>query len=242
MTPPPPIAMIMAGGKGHRMHPFTEAMPKALLPVGNTILLDILASQLHQAGCRDLVISLGRLAPVIRAYCGGRTLPLPVRFVEETSPLGTAGALALLDAAPHGVLVINCDVLTDARFADLIARHHARAADITVLGVVHTRRLQFGVLESNPDGRLTGWHEGLEHRYTGAAGVYMIGPRALALISDGERLDMPELVHRVMESRGLVQVHTHEGAWYDLGTPPIYDEGVAAFTASPERFGVPRHA
>jgi NDP-sugar pyrophosphorylase family protein len=128
-------------------------------------------------------------------------------------------------------------VLTDACFGGIIARHHERRADITILGVVHTRRLQFGVLDVNLDNSLAGWREGLEHQYIGAAGVYMIGPRALSLVRPGERLDMPELVARVKDHGGAVQVVTHEGAWFDLGTVDSYNQGVAAFTATPERFG-----
>lgn len=244
MTPssPPlphaPTAVIMAGGAGHRMHPFTNAMPKALLPIGSTIMLDVLVSQMREAGCREVVISLGHLAQVIRAYCGGHgSLRLPVRFVEETSPLGTAGALSLLDPRPQSVIVMNCDVLSDVRFGDMIREHHASGADITILGVVHEHRLPYGVLEVNGQGTLSAWREGLEHHHVVAGGAYVIGEGALSLVRRDERLDMPALVARVIENGGSVHVFRHDVAWFDLGTIDSYNRGVAAFTASPERFG-----
>lgn len=236
---PAPTAVIMAGGKGHRMHPFTQAMPKALLPVGSSILLDILVAQMHRAGCREVVVSLGHLAPVIRAYCAAHpSLRLPVRLVEEGSPLGTAGAIGLIEPTPRSVVVVNCDVLSDVSYGDMIREHEARGADLTILGVVYRHRPPYGVLELDGHGLLAAWHEGTEQQHVVAGGVYVVGERALSLVRRDERLDMPALVSRVMAAGGAVHVFTHGAAWFDLGTLETYALGVAAFMSDPARFGV----
>jgi NDP-sugar pyrophosphorylase family protein len=193
---------------------------------------------MHTAGCSDCVISLGHLGALIKAYCAAnKTLRMPVRFVEETSPLGTAGALALLDPIPESAVVINCDVLSDVSFRDVIKQHNTRGADITILSVRHKYKLPYGVLDVKPDGSLNVWREGQEHLHLVSGGAYVVGRRALSMIQRGERLDMPSLVKRVMDDGGSAQVYIHEGGWFDLGTIDSYNLGVAAFNATPERFG-----
>lgn len=232
-------AVIMAGGMGHRMHPFTGAMPKALLPIGSSIMLDILVAQIRRAGVQDVVVSLGHRASVIRAYCGGHpTLQKHVRFIEESSPLGTAGALSLLSPAPSTVVAVNCDVLSDLCFDQLLRQHHSRRADVTVVGARHRHRLAFGLLEKAESDKLLAWRERVETESLIAAGAYVLSRRAISLLQPGERVDMPTLVERVMAAGGCAYVHTHEGAWFDVGTIESYDRAVAAFEASPATFGI----
>lgn len=235
---PQPTGVIMAGGLGQRMHPFTKAMPKALLPIGNTFMVDVLVSQMHQASCKEVVISLGHLGPLIRSYCStNRSLRLPVRFVEEFSPLGTAGALSLLDPYPSCALVVNCDILSNVRFSDVLDEHNKCRADISILAVSHKYKLPYGELQVDAESNLQAWRERPEQEYLISGGGYVVGPKAMSLIKRDERLDMPGLVSRVLASGGRVHAYQHRDSWFDLGTIESYDRGVAAFVASPGEYG-----
>ena len=215
---PPFRAIVLAGGKGTRLSPFTFVLPKPLLPIGQRPILDIVLSQLSAAGCAHATICVGYLAPLIETYCGdGARWGLRVDYFREDAPLGTVGALGQIrDLPADGFLLMNGDVLTDLSYPRLLDLHRASGADLTIATFRRVVKDELGVLEVDGD-RVVAYHEKPEHEYLVSMGVYAFSPRAAERVAAGERLDFPDLVQRLLADGRPVRVHVHDGYWLDIG-------------------------
>jgi NDP-sugar pyrophosphorylase family protein len=233
-SPKPFRAVVLAGGKGTRLSPFTFVLPKPLLPIGERPILDIVLSQLSAAGCVRATICVGYLAPLIETYCGGGDRwGLLVDYFRESSPLGTVGALGQIrDLPTEGFLLMNGDVLTDLPYAALLEGHRASDADLTIATFRRVVKDELGVLEVDGD-RVIAYHEKPEHEYLVSMGVYAFSVGAAARVAHGERLDFPDLVQRLLVEGRKVRVHIHDGYWLDIGR---HDD----FARANQEFG--RHA
>ena len=231
-------AVILAGGKGSRLRPLTVTIPKPLVPIGDLPILEILIRQLKRQGCERITISVGHLAGLIRAFCGGgEAWGIPIDYLYEEQPLGTIGCLGLLEGlAEDRVLVVNGDTLTDLDFAGVYAAH-AREDAATVCANRRTVEVDFGVLETDAGGHLAAYTEKPVLSYRVSMGVNVISAWAIAhYIPEGERLDIPDLVRRLLADRQGVRVLDTEAYWLDLGRMADLEAGVAAFQADPRRF------
>ena len=218
-------AVILAGGRGRRLAPFTLAFPKPLVPVGDRAVLEVLLTQLARAGFHDITLSVDHLAELIMAYVAGhpRLRDLAAwRFVRDEKPGGTAGPLARIPGLDETFLVCNGDLLTSLDFAELVSVHRARGAALTV--AVHRKpvRLQLGVLEVDPALRVTKYTEKPELHYDVSMGVYVYEPRALGHIRPGEYLDFPDLVRRLLDAGEEVAAYRTDAYWLDIGNPDDY--------------------
>jgi NDP-sugar pyrophosphorylase family protein len=218
-------AVILAGGRGRRLAPFTVAFPKPLVPVGDRAVLEILIRRLVAAGFDEIVLSVDHLAELLMAYVEGhpelRTLAR-YRFARDREPGGTAGPLARIDGLENETfLVANGDLLTSLDFAALVAHHRREGAALTV--AVHEKRvrLQLGVLEVR-DGRVARYTEKPEMTYEVSMGVYVYEPRARAMIRAGERLDFPDLCARLIDAGEHVAAYRTDAYWLDIGNPDDY--------------------
>lgn len=216
-------AVVLAGGRGTRLAPYTTVLPKPLMPVGDMPILEILLRQLRRAGIRHITLAVGHLAALLEAYFGdGSRFGVSLDYSYEDEPAGTAGPLALVDGLDETFLVMNGDLLTTIDFADLLQTHRARKAAITVGLFEKQVPLDLGVVETGEDGRVTDYIEKPTLTYEVSVGIYAVEPAVLEHIERGERLDLPELVLRLIAAGADVQAYRFSGTWFDIGRPDDY--------------------
>jgi NDP-sugar pyrophosphorylase family protein len=233
-------AVILAGGEGTRLRPYTTVLPKPLMPVGDRPVLDIVVRQLKAHGFERITIATGYLAELIEAFFrDGDAYGIPIDYFREEKPLGTVGALALIDgAADDDVLVMNGDVLTDIDYGALLDRHRASDAAATIATKERQIQVSLGVLRFDEDGdptRLTGYDEKPAIDYVASMGVYCFAPRALSRIKPGERLDFPDLVLRLIADGEIVRSWLSEDYWLDIGRHDDYEQAQEEFESVRDR-------
>lgn len=232
--------MILAGGLGTRLRPYTAVLPKPLMPVGDRPILDVIVRQLRRHGFERLTIVTGHLAELIEAFFGsGERHGIPIDYFREDEPLGTAGALALLDDLGDHFLVMNGDVLTDLDYAGLLAEHVESGAAATIAAHKRDVDISLGVLQFD-DGadpaRLTGYVEKPTYHYEVSMGVYAFARRVLDHVDPGKRLDFPDLVLRLIEKGETVRAKRSEDYWLDIGRHDDYETAVEEFERIKPRF------
>jgi len=220
-------AVILAGGQGNRLRPYTFTVPKPLLPLGDRPLLNYIIAQLARCSITDIVLALGYQAELIRAYCGdGSRFGVRISYVVETRPLGTAGPIALcrpLLEPDQPFLAMNGDILTSLDFGELERFHRARGAQLTIGYVHHTYQSPFGVLQLAGD-VVTGIVEKPKQVYPVSAGIYCVSPAAAALVPPDTAITMPELADRVRASGGTVCAFQIRQFWRGLETKDQFEE------------------
>jgi NDP-sugar pyrophosphorylase family protein len=231
-------AIILAGGIGSRLKPFTFTIPKPLVPIGEMPIIEVLIRQLASQGFDRVTISVGHLAQLVRAVCGdGGRWGVDIDYLEEETPLGTAGCLALvgnLDEDPF--LVVNGDTLTDLDFAAAVSQHPLDAG-ISICTTDRAVAIDYGVLEADDDGVLQEYREKPTLEYRVSMGVYVLSPWVIREhIAVGERLDMPDLIERVMKEGHQVRTHYADVFWLDLGRLDDLERGDTVFRSQRERF------
>ena len=228
-------AVILAGGKGTRLRPFTTTLPKPLVPVGDHPIIAIVLRQLKHFGFGDVVISTGHLAELIEAYCGdGRRWGLRIRYVREDKPLGTSGALKLIRGLQPHFLTINGDILTTLDYAELFDRHRGSGAAATIGVCARQSPVDFGVLTLDDGDTLIRYDEKPSYRYLVSMGVNAFDRRALEHVRRGEALGIPDLIGRIMASGGRVAGYRNTAEWLDIGRPTDYELAQEIFS-SPRR-------
>jgi dTDP-glucose pyrophosphorylase len=212
-------ALIMAGGYGARMLPLTEQVPKPMLHVGDRPLLERTLLRLRRAGVGRVAISTHHLADCITTHFGdGRGLGMDLQYLNESVPLGTAGALRLLDEQPGPLLMLNGDILTGVAFEDMFAFHRREGAELTVGMRRCELELPYGLLECDGS-RIQAVREKPRQSFWINAGIYIVEPAARALIPPGRRFDMTDLIaHMVAAGRGVAGFPITE-YWLDIGQP-----------------------
>jgi len=212
--------VIMAGGRGTRMHPHSENCPKPMLHVAGKPMLEHIIQQAKSEGFEDFIISVHYLGHVIEEhFLDGRHLDVHIRYIRERSPLGTAGALSLLESTTDKPLVItNGDVMTDIRYGELLDFHERHAADATMAVRLHEWENPFGVVDMNGI-QVMGFNEKPVSRSHINAGVYVLSPSVLDLLARDEHCDMPALFERAMLNDLLTIAYPMHEPWLDVGRP-----------------------
>ena len=225
-------AVILAGGKGTRLQPFTFSFPKPLVPVGSMPVLEILLRRLIKAGITDVTLTLGYLAELIKAFINEhRTLSrqLNITYVQEDQPTGTAGSLSLIDGLDETFLVLNGDLLTDLNFDNLLRFHREQDAILTIAAKQRRVKMELGVIKLNGGPRVEDYVEKPETIHTVSMGIYFYEPRVLSYIPPGRYLDFPTLVLRLLEAGEKVVAYPSEDLWLDIGRPEDYAEAQRLF-------------
>ncbi len=216
-------ALIMVGGRGQRLHPYTAHFPKPLMPIGDKPILECIVRRLCLFGVRDVTLAVSHMASLIQAYCGdGARFGARISYLHESTPLGTAGAIGLMPGLDGTLLVTNGDTLSDLDLDAMRAEHEARGAAITVASKILMTDIHSGVLDTDSDGFITNYREKprLDHRI--GIGTYLIEPVVRTLMPAGTRSDMPDLILRTLKAGHRVAAYDHDGEWIDIGRPEDY--------------------
>jgi NDP-sugar pyrophosphorylase family protein len=231
-------AVILAGGKGSRLRPFTFSIPKPLVPIGEIPIIELLIRQLATQGFTRATISVGHMAALIQSFCGdGRQWGLSIDYVIEDEPLGTVGGLGLIETFDDDrILLINGDTLTDLDFAAAYRGHKPQDA-ATICANTRTVDIDFGVLDRDPAGYLATYTEKPTLSYLVSMGtnVLTVG-KLFEHLERGERLDWPELMARFDAAGERIKVINPDAYWLDLGRMSDLEEGTRVFTEDPGRF------
>jgi NDP-mannose synthase len=230
-------AIILAGGKGTRLKPFTMTIPKPLLPLGDVPVLEIVIKQLAAAGFTRIILCLGHMAPLFSAMLGdGSKWGVRIDTVLEEEPLGTAGALRLIDNPGESFLVMNGDLLTTIDFAALTSFHCHSKALATIAVNKRNVFIDYGVVISDKADRLTKYREKPTIHYAVSMGIYMLSKKALKLIPKRGRFDMPQLMSAVKQKHNAVFCYKTDCYWQDIGRFDDYQTASEDFTKEPDRF------
>jgi len=211
-------AVLLAGGKGTRLAPYTAVFPKPLMPIGDAPIIDILLRQLANAGFDRVVLAVGYLAELIQAFCGdGAKYGLRIEYCREESPLGTAGPLAHVGGLDAPFLVLNGDVLSSIDYGAFLESHTTSGAVASIATYMRTNKVEFGVVLADEFGTVTGYVEKPATDYLVSTGVYAFDPRVLPMIEPGVYLDFPTLVLRLLDEDMRVMSVPFDGYWLDIG-------------------------
>jgi NDP-sugar pyrophosphorylase family protein len=225
-------AVIMAGGFGTRLRPLTEDLPKPMLPVGGRPLIERIVGQLKESGIDQIVVTTHyKPEKIVEHFGDGSDFDIAMTYVQEDVPLGTGGALGLLQNVDEPVLVINGDILTEVDFRALREYHREYGADLTVGVRRYTFNVPYGVVE-NSGARVVRIDEKPEMTFFVNAGIYLLEPKVFDHVGRGVRLNMTDLIQTVIEA-GLVVVSfpVHE-YWMDVGRTDDYAQAQAHWTAA----------
>jgi NDP-sugar pyrophosphorylase family protein len=230
-------AVILAGGHGTRLRPYTAVLPKPLMPIGDMPILEIVLRQLRRAGFQEVTLAVSYLAEMVQAYCGdGARFGLRIRYSREDTPLSTAGPLKLVPGLDETFLVMNGDLLTTLDYGELIRLHRERGAVATIATHRRSVRIDFGVVETAEDGALERYIEKPEIQYRVSMGINVLEPLALEYIQPGEALGMPDLMLRLRDAGHRVLTVEQPCLWLDIGRMDDYEAAVETFEARRAEF------
>jgi len=223
-------AVILAGGKGARLAPYTKILPKPLMRIGDMPILEILLRQMKRYGVNDVILTVGYLSGLFAAFFqNGERLGLKIHYSFEERPLGTAGPLSLIGGLEDTFLVANGDVLTALNFGALVEFHKRRGAAATIASHVRHVRIDYGVIQTNGDHEIIGYIEKPTSEFLVSMGIYVFEPRVLGYIQFNQFLDLPNLVLNMIASGERVLSYPYDGYWMDLGRLGDYEQAVADF-------------
>jgi NDP-sugar pyrophosphorylase family protein len=230
-------AVILAGGLGMRLRPYTAILPKPLIPVGDRPVIEHILQRLAAFGADRVDMCVGHLGELIRVYLSEATdlvSKLDCRWHWEDEPLGTAGALRVVTDLEGTFLVMNGDILTTLDFNELLAAHQRSGATLTI--AMHAKQvdIDLGVIESR-DGLITGYIEKPSLRYDVSMGIYVYERRALDYLPEGP-CQFPDLVRRLLAADEPVAAYSSDAEWFDIGTFPEYERAVRHIEEHPEAF------
>ena len=227
-------AVILAGGRGTRLAPYTTVLPKPLVPVGGLPILETVLRQLRYHGYDEVVLAVGYLSSLVRAYLDQNPISsqLKLRYHQEREPLGTAGALASIEGLDEPFLVMNGDLLTTVSYSDMMTQHRAREAALTIAVTLRRVQVEVGVLGMSPDDHVVSYTEKPVHSYPASMGIYICSPSVRDLMTPGVPMDIPALVVKLIEAGQPVVGYRNEALWLDIGNIADHERASAAFEAN----------
>ncbi len=222
-------AVILAGGKGSRLRPYTIVLPKPLMPIGDYPILEVIVRQLVVQGFTHITLAVNHQAELIKAFFGdGSKWGISIEYSLEDQPLGTMGPLKLINNLPDHFLVMNGDILTDIVFAEFFERHVQSGAIYTISSHLREEMIDYGVLQTS-NGFLTGFKEKPKNTYEVSMGIYMLSKKILEFIPNNTPYGFDQLMLALLAKNEPVAVNTFTGLWLDIGRPDDYVEAIEQF-------------
>lgn len=211
--------VIMAGGKGTRLKPITNVIPKPLVPIGDKTILEEIMDQFEAIGCQKFYMSVNYKSDMMRFYLDQLEHKYDIEFFEETKPLGTIGSVSLLKGEiDTPFFVSNCDIIIDQDYRDVYDYHQENHNDLTIVTAVKSFRIPYGVIEAGEDGLMTALKEKPELTYMINTGVYILNPECIAEIPEGEFFHITQLMEKIKNRGGRVGCFpVSEHSWKDMG-------------------------
>jgi len=226
-------AIILAGGKGTRLKPYTISLPKPLVPVGDMPILEIIIRQLSKSGFDHITITVNHLADIIRAFFGnGEKWNVKIDYSLEDRPLSTMGPLKLIHDLPENFLVMNGDVLTDLDFNELYNYHEKNENIFTVSAFAREQKVDYGVLEIGTNNQLINFVEKPTNQYNVSMGVYVANKKILDYIPENQFYGFDHLMLDLIKEGQPATVKVHSGYWLDIGRPDDYEKACNEFDNS----------
>lgn len=217
-------AIILAGGRGTRLKPFTITMPKPLVPVGDIPILEIIIRQLAYYGFKSITITVNHMADLIIAFFGnGSKWGVDIDYSPEDKPLSTMGPLKLIKNLPDDFLVLNGDILTDLDFLEFFEFHCKQKNMFTISSFLREQKSEYGVLELNNEFKLVGFKEKPTVLFNVSMGIYAVNKQVLDLIPENTAYGFDHLMHELIRRNIYASVKKHSGYWLDIGRPDDYE-------------------
>lgn len=221
-------AVILAGGKGTRLRPYTKIFPKPLVPIDDKPVLEIIINQLAKNGFKEIIMAVGHLAELIQAFFGdGSKFGVKIKYSREDEPLGTAGPLLKVqEDLGETFLMMNGDVLTNLNIKELINYHKTQNAMATIALNGREVKIDYGVVETDEESTINNWLEKPTIDYQVSMGIYILEPEALNYIPADQAFDLPDLIRKLIQEHKTVKGFLFNGFWLDLGRPEDYERAL----------------
>jgi NDP-sugar pyrophosphorylase family protein len=229
--------VILAGGKGTRLKPYTTVIPKPLMPIGDMPILEVVLRQLKSHGFQKVTLSVNHLAELLQTFFGdGSKLGIEISYCVEDKPMGTAGSLSLVKNITEPFLVMNGDLLTTLDYRAMVTEH-IKSGSIATIGVSPRKvKIDFGVLDIDQDGSLLNYTEKPTLEYLVSMGVNVFSRQALDFIAYNEYLDIPTLMVKIKNAGKRVDTYRSDCEWLDIGRPEDYENAIEAFMEKKDRY------
>ncbi len=230
-------AIILAGGKGTRLKPYTLVLPKPLMPIGEYPILEVIVRQLVRFGFERITMAVNHQAEIIKAFFGdGENWGISINYSVEDKPLGTMGPLKLIPNLPENFLVMNGDILTDLNFSEFYEQHTKDDSLFTISSHLREQFIDYGVLETDSLGNLIGFTEKPKNQYQVSMGIYMANKKILQFIREGIPYGFDNLMLDLIKAKHKVNVINYDGYWLDIGRPDDYIEAIEQFDIMKSKF------
>ena len=223
-------AIILAGGRGTRLKPYTVVLPKPLMPIGEYPILEVIIRQLVYYGFNHITMAVNHQAEIIQAFFGnGEKWGIKIDYSLEDKPLSTMAPLRLIKELPDDFLVMNGDILTDLDYKEFYEYHLAHRNIFTIAAFLRELKTEYGVLEINSENKLLGFQEKPVIRYIVSMGIYMVNNKILQYIPEGEAYGFDHLMMDLIRGKNPASIKKHDGYWLDIGRPDDYAQAIDEF-------------
>ena len=211
--------MIMAGGKGTRLDPFTKVLPKPLIPVGDKPIIEVIMDKFSEFGIKDFYITINHKGRMIKAYFEDLTLRYKITYIEEETPLGTAGGLKYLQGKfVDDIIVTNSDIIIEEDYAEILKFHKKMKNDITLVASIKHYNIPYGICDIENGGKLCAIREKPDFSYLVNTGLYILNAGVIDIIPSDKFYHMTQLINDIKNNGGTVGVYpVSESSWIDIG-------------------------
>ncbi|MFC1478319.1 sugar phosphate nucleotidyltransferase [Candidatus Margulisiibacteriota bacterium] len=230
-------AIVLAGGKGVRLKPYTTTLPKPLMPLGDEMpILEVVIKQLKKNGFKHITIAVNHLSNIIMAFFGnGEKWGVKIDYSLEEEPLGTIGPVTLIDDLPDDFLLMNGDLLTDINYREFFEYHQKNKNDVTVASYKRKQNIDFGIIEANADNEIIGFAEKPDYDFGVSMGIYIIKRKVIEKLPKGKPYGFDNLMLDGIASDMKMQVMPFQGYWLDIGRPDDYEQANKDFSGMKDK-------